>query len=110
MSLINFLASDPQLRLLQFLLLSVAGASVYLVLFTTRDSILRSNSFWFQFFSIALVAVLPIVGFLLYLLIRPSRTLKDKEMEEVMQYILETVRRGKKGQKLNAPEEGSDEA
>jgi hypothetical protein len=109
MSFITFLASDPQLRLLQFILLSVAAASVYLVLYTTRDSILRSESFWFQFFSIGLVAVLPIVGFLLYLLLRPSRTLKEREMEDVLQHILETVRRGKKGQKLAAPEEGTDE-
>ena len=33
-------------------------------------------------------ALLPVVGFLVYLLIRPARTLKEREMEEMLRVLL----------------------
>lgn len=78
---LSFLADNPTLRLLQFLLLSIAVLAVFFVLFTTRDILLRSKSFLFQVISILLVACVPVIGFFLYLLIRPARTLRQKELE-----------------------------
>jgi hypothetical protein len=60
----------------------IAGASIllFLLLFTLRDIILRTHSFWFQALCVLLVGALPVVGFLLYLLIRPPRTIKEREL------------------------------
>jgi hypothetical protein len=91
MALLELLSDNPVLRLLQFALLVTALLSVFFVLFTTRDSLLRSTSFWFQFFAIVLVAALPIVGFLLYLLLRPARTLKERETEAILHSIQQSL-------------------
>ena len=82
-----FLADDPMLRLLQGGLLLLGFLVVFLVFFTTRDILLRTQSFIYMFLSILLVAALPIMGFLLYLLIRPARTLKEKEMEAMVREL-----------------------
>jgi uncharacterized integral membrane protein len=62
---------------------------IFLVFFTTRDILLRTHSFWYTLFSILLVALVPVAGFLLYFLIRPPRTLKEREMEEMVRAIFE---------------------
>mgnify|MGYP001119959880 CR=1 FL=1 len=93
-----FLAEDPALRLLQCGMLLVGVIVIFLVFFTTRDILLRTHSFWYMFFSIIIVAALPVVGFFLYLLIRPSRTNKDREMEELLTEILVEVRQTKRRQ------------
>lgn len=79
-----FLAADPVLRLLQLLMLATGVLVIFLVFYTTRDVLLRSQSFTFMLFSIIVVAVLPLVGFCLYVLIRPARTLKERELEEML--------------------------
>ena len=83
-----FLSDNPVLRTMQLSLLSVGVVAVLLVCFTTRDILLRSRSFWYQLVSILLVATLPIVGFFLYLLIRPARTVKEREMEEMLKKLI----------------------
>ena len=93
-----FLAEDPALRLLQCGMLLVGVIVIFLVFFTTRDILLRTHSFWYMFFSIIIVAALPVVGFFLYLLIRPSRTNKDREMEELLTEILVEVQQTKRRQ------------
>ena len=93
-----FLADDPALRLLQCGMLLVGVVVIFLVFYTTRDILLRTHSFWYMFLSIVLVAVLPVVGFFLYLLIRPSRTNKEYEMEELLTDILVEVRRNQRRQ------------
>lgn len=80
--------TNPTLRLMQSGLLTLGVVSAFLVFYTTRDSLLRSRSFLFQCFSILLVAALPIVGFFLYLLIRPARTRKERDMEAMLREIL----------------------
>lgn len=92
MTLLTLLSDNPALRALQLMLLVAAVVSVYLVLFTTRDSILRSESFWFQLVSIMLVACLPVVGFLLYVLYRPSQTLMEKELHQNIRTLLARTR------------------
>lgn len=88
MSLLQFLSENPQLRLLQLSLLVVAILSVFLVFFVTRDALLRSKSFWLPFFAVTLTACLPIIGFLLYLLVRPSQMLKERELHEMVTRLL----------------------
>ncbi len=80
----EFSYSDTQV----FLLIALAVVDVFLVFFTTRDILLRSASLWFQLFSILLVALLPAVGFFLYLLIRPARTTKQRQMEAMLLELL----------------------
>jgi hypothetical protein len=51
-----------------------------------------------MFISIVIVAALPIAGFFLYLLIRPSRTNKEREMEELVTELLVDVRKPQRRQ------------
>ena len=80
-------SQQPAILNVQVLLLVAAVVAVYLVFFTTRDIILRSKSTVFQVFSILLVAVLPIVGFFLYLLIRPGSTVRQRDVESMLKKI-----------------------
>ncbi|MBP7114227.1 MAG: hypothetical protein KBA40_02110 [Candidatus Peribacteraceae bacterium] len=75
-----FLASDPAVLAVQGLMAGSAFIVVFLVLFTTRDILFRTNSFLLQTFCILLTAVLPIIGFFIYLLIRPPRTIAERAM------------------------------
>lgn len=82
-----FLSDDPLLRLLQAGMLLLGSLVIFLVFYATRDILLRTNSFIYTFISIVLVAALPIVGFMLYLLIRPARTLKERELEAMLKEL-----------------------
>ncbi len=62
----------------------IAALLVFLVLFTTRDILLRSRSFLVQFICILIVALLPGLGFLIYLLVRPARTNRERLLEEMV--------------------------
>jgi hypothetical protein len=75
--------SDP-VTWVQATVIAVAFLLVYLLLFTLRDILLRTRSFWYQFFCVLLVGCLPVFGFLLYLLIRPARTVKERELESML--------------------------
>lgn len=77
-------SENPVLDLGQLVLFSILAFVVFLVLYTLRDVILRTRSLWAQIGSLILVTVLPILGFLVYLLVRPSRTLKERELETMM--------------------------
>ncbi len=81
------LADDPLLRLLQAVLLLAGAIVIFLVFFTTRDILSRTHSFPMTLFSIVLVAALPVIGFLIYLLVRPGQTLKDKELFAMVQSL-----------------------
>lgn len=74
---------------MQSLMLSSAFVVIFLVLFTTRDILLRSHSLLLQIFCIVLVAALPAFGFLIYLLIRPSQTLAMRRLERKLDQVLE---------------------
>ncbi|HLD64078.1 MAG TPA: PLD nuclease N-terminal domain-containing protein [Candidatus Peribacteraceae bacterium] len=82
-----FLADDPVVRMLQGSLLLAGAIIIFLVFYTTRDVLLRSRSFGFMLFCIILVAALPVVGFLIYLLIRPELTLTQREMRSQIAQI-----------------------
>lgn len=86
-SLAPFLADDPLVRMIQGSLLVIGAIIIFLVFYTTRDVLLRSRSFSFMLFCILLVATLPIIGFLIYLLIRPNMTLPQREMRDQITQI-----------------------
>lgn len=83
-----FMAQDPALRILQGVMLLLGLIVIFLVFYTTRDILLRTHSFLYMFLSIVVVAGLPIVGFFLYILIRPARTIKERELEMMMVELL----------------------
>jgi hypothetical protein len=82
-----FVATDPMLRFMQGLFLLLGAIVVFLVFFTTRDILLRTRSFLFMLVCIVLVAILPVIGFLIYLLIRPARTLRERVLDEAVDEI-----------------------
>lgn len=94
-----FLATDPTVLFFQFLMAGSAFIVVFLVLFTTRDILLRTHSFLLQAFCILLTAVLPIIGFFLYLLIRPSRTIAERAMHRDIIALMSKLHAGKKKEK-----------
>lgn len=93
-----FLATDPTVLAVQVLMASAAFIVVFLVLFVTRDVLLRSNSFLFQAFCILLTALLPVVGFFLYVLIRPSRTIAERAMHRDIIALLSKLSPTKKAE------------
>jgi len=84
----GILNGDPVILATQVLLGCSAALLVYLVFYTTRDILARTHSLGLQLASILLVAALPIVGFFLYFLIRPSLTLNEKRMQDTVDEVL----------------------
>ena len=82
-----FFSDDPILRVMQVSLVVAGAVIIFLVFFTTRDILQRTHSFLLMAFCIVLVAVLPLVGFLIYLLIRPIQTLRQRAREEMLAQI-----------------------
>lgn len=85
---LSLLTDNPAIRALQLTLLGIAIVAIYLVFYTTRDILLRTRSFWYQLVCILLVALLPVLGFFLYLLIRPASTVRQREMEALLKKVL----------------------
>lgn len=83
-----FFSTDPSLLLIQALMVVATCIIVFLVLFATRDILLRTSSLPYQIFCIVLVAALPVVGFLLYLLVRPVRTTAERRVEQKLDKLL----------------------
>ncbi len=80
----QFVMENPGLRLAQGGLILFAVLVLFLLFFALRDILLRTRSFWYQFLCIVIVTLLPVVGFLIYLLIRPARTIKQRELEALL--------------------------
>ena len=87
-----FVSFDPLIRGAQLVLGILASVLIFLVFWTTRDILSRTRSLLYQLLCILLVAVLPIVGFFLYLLIRPTRSLAQKDLEATLQEVIELVK------------------
>lgn len=64
---------------------------VFIIFLVTKDILQRTNSFFLMLISIVLVTFLPFVGALLYLLIRPSRTLAEKQVQADIKFILKAL-------------------
>ena len=91
----NLLTDNPAIRAVQLSLLGLAVVAIYLIFFTTRDILLRTKFFFYQLTCILLVAFLPVVGFFLYLLIRPASTIRERETERMMRKILKESKEDK---------------
>ncbi len=52
----------------------------FLVLWTLRDLMLRTTSFLAMICGVLVVAVVPVAGFCLYVLLRPSQTLVQRQL------------------------------
>lgn len=87
-SVSSFFLENPGLRLTQGTVVLLAAVDLYLLFFTLRDVLLRTRSLLAQFFAVLLVAALPIVGFFLYLLLRPARTVQQRALEELLEAVL----------------------
>ena len=90
-ALTAFLTQDPILRFSQGAFLSMGFLIIYLLFFALRDILLRTKSFWYQFACILVVAALPLIGFLIYLLIRPARTVRERETDRMIRSLLEHI-------------------
>jgi len=86
-SLSAFMTDDPALRMMQGGILLLAFFLLFLLFWTLKDILLRTRSFAFQFGCVLLVAALPLVGFLLYLLVRPARTIRERDVEEMLRRL-----------------------
>lgn len=102
---ILLLADDPLLRAMQIGLVLLGILVIFTVFYVTRDILLRSQSFLLMFFSILLTAFLPLGGFLLYLLIRPSRTLAEKELDRKVSEIHALISKDPKQKKPDVKKE-----
>lgn len=61
-----------------------------IIIWVTRDSIHRSKSLIFQTFSILINILIPFLGVLLYLIIRPSKTSSELYYEELEHQLLDS--------------------
>lgn len=59
-----------------------------LIVWVARDVVNRTSNVLFQIFAILLNIFLPVFGLLVYLIIRPSRTLLEKYYEEAEYHLL----------------------
>ncbi len=74
----------------------IKGVLIYLsllwvsvIIWVTRDAINRSNSLFFQIIAIIMNIVLPVFGLILYLILRPNRTLSESYYDDLEYKLLE---------------------
>lgn len=79
---------NPVILSLQTAMVAAGVIAVYLLAHTVRDIILRTRSLPYQLACILLVTGLPVVGFFLYLLVRPARTVKERQVERMLKDVL----------------------
>jgi len=81
--LINFDSNNWFSLSLRGVLIYVFVLWIALVIWVARDSVSRSKSLVFQVFVILLAIILNIFGLLVYLIIRPQKTLVEKYHEDL---------------------------
>lgn len=87
--IIEFLSSDA-FSTLKIVVLSYFGLLwLAIIVWVTRDALQRSESIMFQALAILLNILVPILGVLLYLIIRPSKTRMESYYEELEHTMLE---------------------
>jgi len=81
--------SSPTFNVVEIVVVSYIGLLwLSIIIWVTRDSIHRSNSLFFQTFSILINIAIPIIGSLLYLIIRPGQTTAERYYEEMEHKML----------------------
>lgn len=82
-AIIDFI-STPSFKNIGIAALVYAGILwLSIVIWVTRDAIHRSDSIIFQVISIFLNIIFPILGILLYLIVRPGKTTAERYYEEL---------------------------
>lgn len=77
---------------------------IALIIWTTKDIISRTNNVLIQIISILLVVLLNIFGILIYLAIRPSKTLIEKFFEDLeFEALMQESKKIKKKKKEEKP-------
>lgn len=91
-SIVN-LISNPSFQTFQSAAIIYAGLLwLAIIVWVTRDAIQRSDSLLFQVIAILLNILFPVLGILLYLIIRPAKTSTERYYEELEhQLILESI-------------------
>jgi hypothetical protein len=85
----NFLAQPPLAFALQAAVGYLALLWIFAILWVIKDASNRSESIAFQLISVLIVVIAtPFVGLPLYLLIRPSQSLFEKDVYEMLQYLV----------------------
>lgn len=98
--------SAPSFKTLQLAVVVYCGLLwITIIIWVTRDAISRSQSIIFQVFAILLNIIFPILGILLYLIIRPGKTTLDRYYEELEhRLILESINeKGEEEEETSAP-------
>ncbi len=73
------------------ILIYLAFLWIAIIVWVTKDITNRTNNLTFQIISISLVIFLtPVFGLVLYLIIRPSRSLVERYYEDIEQDLLDT--------------------
>jgi len=86
----KILNSDILTITLEALIAYLAVLWIAIIIWVSKDANNRSNSLLFQVFAILIVIVLtPLFGLLIYLIIRPSRTLTEQYLENIQLQILD---------------------
>jgi hypothetical protein len=85
--------TTPSFKTMQLALVVYLGLLwLSVIVWVTRDAINRSESVLFQALAILLNIVFPVLGILLYLIIRPSKTILERYYEDLEhKLILESV-------------------
>lgn len=78
------LALFPTLDANQTAVFGISFALLYMLFFTMRDIFRRTDSIAYQILCILLVAALPVIGFLLYFLVRPARTVIQRRVDDMI--------------------------
>lgn len=100
------LSSPEMINSAYFLSLVYLGILwVALIAWVTRDVLARSKNFLFQAISVLLVLTLNIFGLVIYLLVRPRKTLNEKLFERLeLQAFMEELQKNRERGNIKAPE------
>lgn len=83
-SITQYFADNIEINfILKIILTYFAALWIALILWVTRDAINRSNNLLFQIFVIILNIILPIFGLIIYLIIRPTKTLLERYYDDL---------------------------
>jgi|GEM_PF-2136049 len=85
--------TSPSFKTLQLAIVVYVGLLwLSIIVWVTRDAISRSNNLMFQVFAILLNIGFPVLGTLLYLIMRPGKTVMERYYEELEhRLILESI-------------------
>ena len=86
---VDFLSSDTFGTIKIAVLGYFALLWLAIIIWVTKDALQRSRSIFFQAFAILLNIIVPFLGVLLYLIIRPGKTRMERYYEELERNMLE---------------------